>query len=139
MITIPIKTATNTDTHQTIAALILSFSTNPIARWYYPDPHQYLVHCPEFFKAFAGKAFKQQTAYYVDGFFAAALWLSPGIQPDEETMVSLLQRTVSNPLQEEAFGLIEQMGSYHPTEPHWYLPLIGVDQSNNMRASAQPL
>jgi len=20
-----------------------------------------------------------------------------------------------------------QMGEFHPTEPHWYLPLIGVD------------
>jgi GNAT superfamily N-acetyltransferase len=23
--------------------------------------------------------------------------------------------------------LIEKMGSYHPKEPHWYLPLLGVD------------
>jgi ribosomal protein S18 acetylase RimI-like enzyme len=23
--------------------------------------------------------------------------------------------------------LFEQMGKYHPVEPHWYLPLIGVD------------
>jgi ribosomal protein S18 acetylase RimI-like enzyme len=23
--------------------------------------------------------------------------------------------------------VFEQMGQYHPDEPHWYLPLIGVD------------
>ena len=23
--------------------------------------------------------------------------------------------------------MLEQMSSYHPSEPHWYLPLIGVD------------
>ena len=25
------------------------------------------------------------------------------------------------------FAVFEQMGQYHPDEPHWYLPLIGVD------------
>ena len=24
-------------------------------------------------------------------------------------------------------GIMEQMGKAHPEEPHWYLPLIGVD------------
>ena len=26
--------------------------------------------------------------------------------------------------------LMEQMASYHPREPHWYLPLIGVDPAH---------
>ena len=25
------------------------------------------------------------------------------------------------------FAILEQMGAAHPAEPHWYLPLIGVD------------
>ena len=29
--------------------------------------------------------------------------------------------------QTEIFALFEAMGEVHPTEPHWYLPLIGVD------------
>ena len=127
MATIPIKTATDTDAHQAIAVVVLSFSTDPVVRWCYPDPHLYLAHFPDFVKAFAGKAFEQRTAYYVDGFSGAALWLPPGIEPDEEEMVALLQRTVSERLQEEVFGVLEQMGSYHPSEPHWYLPLIGVE------------
>lgn len=127
MATISIKTATDTDAHQAIAVVMLSFSTDPVVRWCYPDPHQYLAHFPDFVKAFAGKAFEQRTAYYVDGFSGAALWLPPGIEPDEEEMVALLQRTVSERLQEEVFGVLEQMGSYHPSEPHWYLPLIGVE------------
>src|SRR5262249_8485856 len=28
---------------------------------------------------------------------------------------------------EKALGLFQQMAGYHPHEPHWYLPLIGVD------------
>jgi GNAT superfamily N-acetyltransferase len=127
MTTIQIKTATDTDAHQAIAVLVLAFSTDPVLRWVYPDPYQYLSHFPNFVRAFAGRAFEQRTAYYTDGFSGVALWLQPGIEPDEEEMVILFQHTVSEPLQEEVFGVMEQMGSYHPSEPHWFLPLIGVE------------
>lgn len=127
MTRIPIKTATHTVAHQVIAVLVIAFSTDPLMRWCYPDPHQYLTHFPEIIRADAGKAFEQRTAYYVDGFSGAALWLPPGIESDEEEMVTLLQRTVSERLQKEVFGMVEQMGSYHPSEPHWYLSLMGVE------------
>jgi ribosomal protein S18 acetylase RimI-like enzyme len=39
----------------------------------------------------------------------------------------LLQRTVPEPVQKDLFAVFEQMSRYHPSEPHWYLPLIGVD------------
>ena len=32
--------------------------------------------------------------------------------------------------QEDLFALFEQMESYHPKDPHWYLPLIGVDPTH---------
>jgi ribosomal protein S18 acetylase RimI-like enzyme len=28
---------------------------------------------------------------------------------------------------EEIFAFMEQMDRSHPSEPHWYLPMIGVD------------
>ena len=41
--------------------------------------------------------------------------------------MNLFQRTVPEQDQEALFSMFEQMGDYHPHEPHWYLPLIGVD------------
>jgi ribosomal protein S18 acetylase RimI-like enzyme len=29
-----------------------------------------------------------------------------------------------------AFAMFEKMGSSHPEEPHWYLPMIGVDPAH---------
>ncbi len=139
MTTIPIKTATTADVDQAIAVVVLAFSADPIARWVYPDPHQYLTHFPDFVRIFGGKAFEQQTASYVAGFSGAALWLPPGIQPEEETLVPLLQRTVPEHLQEEVFSMLEQMGTYHPDEPHWYLPLIGVDPSKQRQGLGSAL
>jgi GNAT superfamily N-acetyltransferase len=49
------------------------------------------------------------------------------VHPDENVLITLLQHTVSEPLQHDVFAVFEQMGHYHPREPHWYLPLIGVD------------
>jgi ribosomal protein S18 acetylase RimI-like enzyme len=42
-------------------------------------------------------------------------------------LLDIFHRTISEPDQEALFAVIEQMGSYHPAQPHWYLPLIGVD------------
>ncbi|HXG65336.1 MAG TPA: GNAT family N-acetyltransferase [Blastocatellia bacterium] len=127
MTTIPIKSATTSDQDHTIAVIVLAFSTDPAARWTYPDPHDYLRYFPAIVRAFGGKAFEHGSAYYVDGFSGAALWLPPDVRPQEDEMIALFQRTVSGRTQEELFSVFEQMGSYHPAEPHWYLPLIGVD------------
>jgi ribosomal protein S18 acetylase RimI-like enzyme len=106
---------------------VLAFSADPAARWTWPDPQQYLTHFPAFVKAFGGKAFTHGSAHYADGYAGAALWLPPDVHPDEETLVALLQSTVPGHIRNDFFAVFEQMGNYHPSEPHWYLPLIGVD------------
>jgi ribosomal protein S18 acetylase RimI-like enzyme len=138
MTTRTINPTSPSDQHHAVAVIVLAFSTDPVARWTYPDPYQYLTHFPDIVRAFGGKAFQFGTGYYVDGFLGASLWLPPDVQPQEEEMIALLQRTVSEKRQEEVFSVLEQMGSYHPTEPHWYLPLIGVDptQQGNGYGSA---
>jgi ribosomal protein S18 acetylase RimI-like enzyme len=122
-----IKTATESDEAGVIDVLVLAFSTDPGARWTWPDPHQYLKHSREFVKAFGGKAFAHKSAYYVEGYAGASLWLPPNVHPDEDTMTLLLQRTASEQIQNDLAKLFQKMESYHPREPHWYLPLIGVD------------
>lgn len=124
---IPVRTATVADQDRVIAAIVLGFSADPVARWSYPEPNDYLSHFPRIVKAFGGNAFECGSAYHVDGFLGAALWLPPNVEPREEEMTRLLQDTIGEDRQEEVFSLLEQMGNYHPSEPHWYLPLIGVD------------
>jgi ribosomal protein S18 acetylase RimI-like enzyme len=105
----------------------LAFSADPAARWTWPDPQQYLRHFPSFIKALGGKAFAHGSAYYVDDYAGAALWLPPEVSPDENTLVDLLQHTGYAPVQKDVFAVFEQMAHYHPQEPHWFLPFIGVD------------
>lgn len=109
------------------AVLMLAFSVDPVARWAHPDPHQYATHFPALVRAFGGAAFAHGTAHRVGRWTGAALWLPPGVSPDEAALMRIMQDSVAPERQEEVFGVFEQMGRYHPHEPHWYLPLIGVD------------
>jgi ribosomal protein S18 acetylase RimI-like enzyme len=130
MITPIIKTAaTASDEASIIDVLVRANWADPAARWVWPDSQQFLMHFPNFVRAFGGKAFAHGSAYYVDGYVGAALWLPPDVHPDEETLIALVQQTVSEQIQKDFFAVFERMGRYQPTEPHWYLPLMGVDPS----------
>ncbi len=41
--------------------------------------------------------------------------------------MALVQRTVAAPVLPDILAVLEQMSRYHPSEPHWYLSLLGVD------------
>src|SRR5688500_4179748 len=129
MTTAAIKTATASDEDAAISTMVLAFSTDPMARWSTPNPHLHLNHIPKLARAFGGSAFTSGTAYIADGYAGAALWLPPGVHPDEETMIGLVEQTAPDGIKADLYGVFEQMGKYHPTEPHWYLPMIGVDPS----------
>ena len=127
---ITIKSVKASDQENAIGAVVQAFSADPVARWMYPDSQQYLEYFPKFVKAFAGAAFEHGTADCIDGYPAAALWLPPGIHGNEKTLSTLLQDSVAKRDQSEVSALFEQMDACHPAEPHWYLPMIGVDPAH---------
>jgi ribosomal protein S18 acetylase RimI-like enzyme len=122
-----VRTAGPADEEAVISVITLAFSCDPMVRWGYCDPQQYLREMPHLVRAFAGKAFACGGAYCLDGYTGAALWLRPGVEPDEEPMVALLERTLPPEKLPDVFSVLEQMNGHHPPEPHWYLPMIGVD------------
>jgi ribosomal protein S18 acetylase RimI-like enzyme len=128
MVTPIIKTAaTESEEASIIDVLTRAFAEDPAARWSWPDSQQYFMHFPSFVRAVGGKAFTQGTAYYVYGYAAAAMWLPPTVHPDEDELTSLVQRTVSEKIQKDFLSVFEHTGHYHPSEPHWFLPFVGVD------------
>jgi len=128
-----IRTATAADAERCLAGLTLAFGSDPPCRWAWPDPQQYLEAFPRFARAFGGGAIALGTAHYSEGFSGVALWLPPGVVPDEASLVQIIQETVAAARQDAMFSMFEQMGAYHPDEPHWHLPLIGVDPAHQGR------
>ena len=137
MTTLMIKTATAADTDPVIAVLTLAFSTDPAARWTWSDPQQYLRHFPSIVHVFGGKAFTHGSAYSVDGYAGAALWLPPAVHPDEETLIALFKRTVPEPLHQDLFAVFAQRGRYHPQEPHWYFRSLALTHATRAKGMAR--
>jgi hypothetical protein len=91
-----IRTAIAADAERCLATLTLAFSGDPPCRWAWPDPQQYLEAFPRFARAFGGRAIDHGTAHYYEGFSGVALWLPPGAAPDEESLVKMIEDTVTD-------------------------------------------
>jgi GNAT superfamily N-acetyltransferase len=122
-----VRTMTAADEAAAIDTIVAAFEADPVARWTWPDRQQFLLGMPALARAFGGRAFAHQGADCTGGYSGVALWLAPEVQPDEDALIDIIQRTVGQQLRDDVFGLFEQMAGYHPDGPHWYLPLIGVD------------
>jgi GNAT superfamily N-acetyltransferase len=116
-----------------IATLTLAFAADPMTRWSWPDPRIYLEAFPKLARAFGGAAFLKGSAHHVGGCAGVALWLPPGVELDGPAFAALFQTTVTGQALEDGGEVMQQMARYHPEEPHWYLPLIGVDPSHQGR------
>ena len=126
MTTHSVQTATAEDEAAVFAVLTLAFSSDPASRWTWPEAKTFIAAFPRFARAFGGAAFAKGTAHRI-GSVGAALWLPPGAEPDEAAMGALMMETADAGTAVDGPKLMQQMASHHPKEPHWYLPLIGID------------
>ena len=115
-----------TDRQRGLAALTLAFVADPVMRWAWPDPERYLTYWPQFADAFGGGAFERGTAHGLEDRTAIALWLPHGVEPDGDRRIEPHARH-GHPGVRDINAMLEQMEEHHPTDDHWYLPLIGVE------------
>jgi hypothetical protein len=110
-----------------IARLVLAFGTDPVARWMYDDPHQYLLHIPRLFRALGASSFEAGAAQRTSDGLGVALWLPPGVHGDDGLLEAVIAESIAGEKQAEVGSVFESTERYRPTEPHWYLSLIGVE------------
>jgi len=113
--------------NRAIDTIVLAFSGDPNVRWLWPESSQYLEHAGKFFRAFGGRAFKNNSANQAGNYASVALWLPPEVHPDEDSLMQIFDKDVDASKHRAIMAVFEQMEYYKPKEPHWYLPLIGVD------------
>jgi GNAT superfamily N-acetyltransferase len=127
MVTIDVRPAAERDQQAVIDVITLAFSSDPMARWAFPDPVTYLAVMPDLARAFGGNGFAHGTADLADGGLAAAMWLPPGVEPDADRLMALSEKHVPPDRLPDMMQVFERMATFHPSQPCWYLPLIGVD------------
>jgi ribosomal protein S18 acetylase RimI-like enzyme len=127
MITPATTLATEADFDRSISSLVAAFIADPFIRWMLPDAKQYLHTFPQVLKYFAGGAFAHGSAWRSADYRASAMWLPPGIEPDNEALGRVMEQGVDSELISEVFEVMQQVDASHPQEDHWYLPAIGVE------------
>lgn len=125
-----VRVMTEAEEDSAVDIIALAFAADPMARWTWPQARQYLGAIVRMTRAFGGKSFSNGSAFCTDDYAATALWLPPGLQPDEEELSAVIESTATPAIAHEAAPIFEQMAAYRPTEPHWYLPLIGADPAH---------
>lgn len=122
-----------------ISVITLAFSTDPIARWAFPDAAVYYKYFPRFTRAFAGGAFDSGSALVTEDNAGAALWLPPGVHPDDEAIGAIVEESVAEPRLSSLMAFVQKQSALHPTEAHWYLPMMGVDPAHQRKGHGSRL
>ena len=124
---IEIRNATTSELPEVVSTVVAAFLTDPVARFLFLSPHDCLQGMPLVTRAFGGVSFECGTADVSADLRGAALWLPPGRHPDGEALEQAFRDTAEPAHLDDLLGTFEQMDQCHPEEPHWYLPLVGVE------------
>ncbi len=124
---VEIRSATPEEAPKAVATIVAAFITDPVARFAWPSPHEYVDCMAVLTREFGGGSFERGSAYVSADFCGAALWLPPGVHPNGEALEKVFRDTAKPEHLDDLLLTFEKMGQWHPEEPHWYLPLIGVE------------
>ena len=130
---IAVRAARTEDESAVFDVITLAFAADPMTRWAVPNPARYLSVMPKVARAFGGNGFAHGSVFITEGGAGAAMWLPPGVGPDSETLGSLLMEGASESMLPDMEAIMTKMEEVHPKEPHWYLPMIGVDPAMHGR------
>lgn len=119
-----------------VDALKQAFAADPAVCWVWPEPQKYLEHFSSFAKAFGGRAFAHESAYYVEDYAGAALWLPPNVHCDVDTLIALLQSSGSDGAQQGGPAVLRKWVSVLLFE---YISHFGLDQQGMKVVGSQPL
>jgi ribosomal protein S18 acetylase RimI-like enzyme len=134
-----VRIATPSELERAIATLTVAFAADPFTRWVWPAAADFLEHFPMVLREFGVHAAANQSVYVTDDFGGASLWMPPAVQPNDAALVAIIERSVRGKRKEDFLEVFGQMGSYHPEDAHWYLPMIGVDPSRQNAGNGSAL
>ena len=134
-----IRSARPDELPQVASIVVAAFISDPFARFVWPSAHRYLRGVPPFIREFSGGGFERGAAYVTADFCGTALWLPPGVHPDDEALEKVIRATAQPEHLDDVLSTFEKMDQSHPQEPHWYLTVIGVDARAQGRGHGEAL
>jgi GNAT superfamily N-acetyltransferase len=118
-----------------LAALARAFWPDPLFGFFQPDKLKEHSMLPKVFHAFLADAApfdRVWGAMSADRVVGAAVWVPPGGMPRTSRREAMMQVRIGRLLvtgtnRRVGLKLLDEVDKVHPTEPHWYLALLGTD------------
>lgn len=85
-----IASVDKSDEAKVVATLVSAFIADPVERWLFAEPLQYLTQFARFVAAFGSGGFESETVFSLGDFAAVAIWMPPGTEADADAIVAVL-------------------------------------------------
>lgn len=121
---------TSLDREQFGMLMAAAFIADPMARFFWSKPHQYMSVFPECTTLYQDSAINNGTSWATEDFSGAISWLEPGELPETEKVVEMIMATCNQDRQGDILRFFKEAVSYFPKDECWYLLNIGVDPAH---------
>jgi GNAT superfamily N-acetyltransferase len=139
---IEIRKADGGDAGRIAEVLARAFDDDPLVTWMFPDERVRRARLPRFFRTLLRPALALDEVYTTPDVEGAAFWNPPGTFPFGWWTNARVGFAVATMLRGRlpfcSPGLL-YFDRHHPTEPHWYLQMLGTDPSAQGRGVGSAL
>jgi ribosomal protein S18 acetylase RimI-like enzyme len=108
-----------------------AFDDDPVWQWVAPDPARRARHLGRAFGQLIRRRTRAGTVWTTDDLAGAAMWAEPGDwreTPGEMARMALpMAASIGLRRVRGRAAALSAMERHHPTEPHWYLAILGAD------------
>jgi GNAT superfamily N-acetyltransferase len=119
-----------------------AFYDDPTWSWAFADPERRLEQQRAWWGMFVGSAIPHGWVWMSEGCGAAALWIPPGkpeLNDEDEARSEGLLRELIGDRADEVLELQAEFEANHPSEPHYYLSLLGTHPDRRGRGEGMGL
>jgi ribosomal protein S18 acetylase RimI-like enzyme len=125
-----VRHATAEDRRALAGSLARAFHDDPVMSWFFPESERRTDRNRRFFSMRVRQLLPHGETYTTDGVLGGALWAAPDRwrvgRADEMRMAVALLPAIWRRLGPVLRG-VELIERAHPTEPHYYLAVLGTD------------
>lgn len=130
--TLSTRTATAADLADIGLSLARAFDDDPVWRWLVPDDRRWVKGVPYVFRHATREQLPHRSVWVTPDLGATAVWARPGHRPSpiRELLVAPKMATVFRRRSLDGMRLEAAMRRERPSEPHWYLGILGTDPAH---------
>ena len=123
----PVRDLSASDEGCAVSTIVLAFATDPGSRWFSPTANLYMDNMAGYVRTITTTAIVHHSAYCTENCKGVAICLPPNVEPDEAAIADAIDPGFPDSAQAEMQEMSERSAAHRPSEPHWYLAVIGVD------------